>query len=290
MTQVSAAFHNFSLRSHTVRLLASGQPSSLLISAFTRADMHSTGPESPQELHSEASDHGASGEAEQLQEHAAPKEPALEREDWMSKAMPKSIPGAAPETADKAKEEPAKKVTLLSRKAFYVSLAQKSQSLQERVHRAQHRSCLAQRICDLDVTICGVSRVCSPVLMWCFADELCGVQQPQHTAVQIFPFQAWVQSRGKEISSGKAARLQSVTCTMLMLLVCRVSLSVCQETPENYWHAGGGAKSLSQEWGRWLPRRGGDAQGGPLWHYFHGQSWRRGCQLAPKSAQARAGK
>lgn len=187
MTQVSAAFHDFSLRSHTVRLLASRQPSSLLISAYTRADMHSTGPESPQESDSEASDHGASGEAEQMQEHAAPKEPALEREDWMSKAMPKSIPGAASETADKAKEEPAKKVTLLSRKAFYISLAQKSQSLQERVHRAQHCSCLAQRICDLDVTICGVSRVCSPVLMWCFADELCGVRQPQHTAVQIFP-------------------------------------------------------------------------------------------------------
>ena len=53
-----------------------------------------------------------------MQEHAAPKEPALEREDWMSKAMPKSIPGVASETADKAKEEPAKKVTLLSLKAF----------------------------------------------------------------------------------------------------------------------------------------------------------------------------
>jgi hypothetical protein len=32
----------------------------------------------------------------------------------MSKAMPKSIPAEAPETADNGKEEPAKKVKLLS--------------------------------------------------------------------------------------------------------------------------------------------------------------------------------
>ena len=38
----------------------------------------------------------------------------MEREDWMTKAMPKSAPGAGKEAADAAAEEPVKKVVYAS--------------------------------------------------------------------------------------------------------------------------------------------------------------------------------
>ena len=85
-----------------------------------------------------------------MQEHAAPKKTALEREDWMSKAMPKSIPEATPETADKAKEQPAKKVTLLSRTQIGSGWHRKA--ILYMTEFAEHRSCLAQGICKMDVT------------------------------------------------------------------------------------------------------------------------------------------
>ena len=70
-----------------------------------------TGPESPPDSDSEASEHGA---LDRQQDTAARKKPSVEREDWMTKAMPKATPGAAQEGADQLKEEPAKKVTLQS--------------------------------------------------------------------------------------------------------------------------------------------------------------------------------
>ena len=42
----------------------------------------------------------------------------MEREDWMTKAMPKATPGAAQESAEQQKEEPAKKVILLAHADF----------------------------------------------------------------------------------------------------------------------------------------------------------------------------
>ena len=38
----------------------------------------------------------------------------MEREDWMTKAMPKSALGAGKEAADAAEEEPVKKVVVAS--------------------------------------------------------------------------------------------------------------------------------------------------------------------------------
>ena len=63
------------------------------------------GPESPPHSDSEASDHGDAAPLEQ-QEQAAPRKPSVEREDWMTKAMPKAMPEEQEE-----KDEPAKKVT-----------------------------------------------------------------------------------------------------------------------------------------------------------------------------------
>ena len=68
-----------------------------------------SGPDSPPESDSEASDHGARAEGGQ-QGQAAPRKPSVEREDWMTKAMPKSAPGADKEAAGAAEEEAVKKV------------------------------------------------------------------------------------------------------------------------------------------------------------------------------------
>ncbi len=76
------------------------------------------GPESPPESDSEASDHGAAEAPEKQQDTVAARKPSVEREDWMTKAMPKAAPGAAQEGAEQLKEEPAKKVMLLANEYF----------------------------------------------------------------------------------------------------------------------------------------------------------------------------
>ena len=70
-----------------------------------------SGPESPPESDSEASDHGPRAEGGQ---QAGPRKPSVEREDWMTKAMPKSAPGADSEAAGAAKDEPVKEVVHVS--------------------------------------------------------------------------------------------------------------------------------------------------------------------------------
>lgn len=47
---------------------------------------------------------------EDQQVQAAPGKPSVEREGWMTKATPKTMPEALQEDADKAKEEASKKV------------------------------------------------------------------------------------------------------------------------------------------------------------------------------------
>lgn len=71
-----------------------------------------TGPESPPDSHSEASADGAAECPERQQDIAAARKPSVEREDWMTKAMPKADPGEAQESAGQPKDEPAKKVSL----------------------------------------------------------------------------------------------------------------------------------------------------------------------------------
>jgi len=63
-----------------------------------------TGPESLPHSDSKASDHGDAAPLQQ-QEQAAPRKPSAEREDWMTKAMPKAMP-----EEQEDKDEPAKKV------------------------------------------------------------------------------------------------------------------------------------------------------------------------------------
>ena len=71
-----------------------------------------TGPESPPDSQSEASDDGAAEAPERQQDTAAARKPSVEREDWMTKAMPKANPGEPQESTGQPKDEPAKKVTL----------------------------------------------------------------------------------------------------------------------------------------------------------------------------------
>ena len=65
-----------------------------------------TGPESPPDSDSEASDHGAAEAPDKTAgQLLQARKPSVEREDWMTKAMPKATPGAAQEgVADQLKE------------------------------------------------------------------------------------------------------------------------------------------------------------------------------------------
>ena len=72
-----------------------------------------SGPDSPPDSDSEASDHRPRAEAGQRAQ-AAPRKPSVERDDWMTKAMPKSAPGADKEDAGVAEEETVKKVMVYS--------------------------------------------------------------------------------------------------------------------------------------------------------------------------------